>query len=208
MSNGNRARRKAAGLLPSGLKCVARKKDGTPCQRPPIRGAAVCRMHGGAAPQVQRKAAERIAHASDIAVVKIMQLMLNPNAPYAIQLAAAKDLLDRAGITAKHVVELTVESPWQMIIDDIVAQVPDGYLARNRSALPNGSSPRETPYDVEVDDFDDVVDGEVVEPATSDSEQDEESSTPFEGPNRRQRTQEVRHDPPHTARRARRPRRA
>jgi hypothetical protein len=38
---------------------TTRKK--TPCTNSPVAGADVCRMHGGAAPQVKKKAAERIA---------------------------------------------------------------------------------------------------------------------------------------------------
>jgi hypothetical protein len=40
--------------------CGARRRDGGPCRQPPIRGAATCRLHGGSAPQVRRRAAERV----------------------------------------------------------------------------------------------------------------------------------------------------
>lgn len=44
-----------------GPRCKAKSKhSGKQCKKPPIRGAAVCRAHGGAAPQVRRKADERI----------------------------------------------------------------------------------------------------------------------------------------------------
>lgn len=36
-------------------------KDGAPCKNPPRRGGVVCGHHGGAAPQVRAKAAERVA---------------------------------------------------------------------------------------------------------------------------------------------------
>lgn len=39
--------------------CTGTRKDGHPCQRSPIAGALVCRVHGGAAPQVKAKAAVR-----------------------------------------------------------------------------------------------------------------------------------------------------
>ncbi len=41
--------------------CAAVRRDGGSCRQPPIRGAARCRLHGGNAPHVRRKAAERIA---------------------------------------------------------------------------------------------------------------------------------------------------
>ena len=43
--------------------CGSRRRDGGPCRQPPIRGAATCRLHGGSAPQVRRRAAERVVEA-------------------------------------------------------------------------------------------------------------------------------------------------
>ncbi len=42
-------------------KCVAKKQSGQPCVNWPIKGATVCRVHGGSAPQVKRKAQQRVA---------------------------------------------------------------------------------------------------------------------------------------------------
>jgi hypothetical protein len=129
MSTGNRTRRRELGLLPEPSKCVARKKDGTPCKRSPIKGANVCRAHGGAAPQVQRKAAERIAHASDVAVMKLLALMQDPDVPKAVQAAVARDLLDRANVSGKTTVELEVPL-WRQVLDGVVATLPtDGEVA-------------------------------------------------------------------------------
>ena len=56
--------------------CTATAKaTGLRCQRAPIAGATVCRVHGGAAPQVQRKAAERIAEARDTALEQLTRLI-------------------------------------------------------------------------------------------------------------------------------------
>lgn len=140
MSTGNRKRRRAAGLLPEPQKCVARKKDGTPCKRSPIKGASVCRAHGGAAPQVQRKAAERIANASDIAVLQILALMQAPDTPAPVKLAAARDLLDRANVSGKTTVELEVPL-WQQLLDGIVATVPEGSELRAFAEGQGGPDP-------------------------------------------------------------------
>lgn len=44
------------------MKCKAhKKKTGLPCKKEAILGGTVCRFHGGAAPQVQSKAKERLA---------------------------------------------------------------------------------------------------------------------------------------------------
>ncbi len=45
-------------------RCKARTKRG-PCKLRPILGGLVCHVHGGAAPQVKRKAAERLADLID-----------------------------------------------------------------------------------------------------------------------------------------------
>lgn len=44
-------------------RCTGTNRQGAPCGNPPMTGAAVCRMHGGAAPQVRAAAARRVAHA-------------------------------------------------------------------------------------------------------------------------------------------------
>lgn len=43
-------------------QCTAKsKQSGARCQKPPIVGGFVCRMHGGAAPATKAKAAQRVA---------------------------------------------------------------------------------------------------------------------------------------------------
>ncbi len=152
MSKGNRTRRRELGLLPEPSKCVGRKKDGTPCMRSPIKGAAVCRSHGGAAPQVRRKAAERIANAADIAVLQIIQLMQAPDTPSAIKLAAAKDLLDRVDVKGKTTVEVEVPA-WQQLLDGIVAEVPEGADVSMREFHSPDSDPVVVVGSERVDDY-------------------------------------------------------
>jgi hypothetical protein len=45
-------------------RCSARRKNGEPCRGWAINGGRVCRMHGGAAPQVRAKAGERLLMAA------------------------------------------------------------------------------------------------------------------------------------------------
>lgn len=89
-------------------KCSAKRQNGTACKNAPIHGGNVCRMHGGGAPQVKRKAEERIRDAADPAAAKIVQLMQNPKVPYVVQLAAARDLLDRAGISRNQTIGVEI----------------------------------------------------------------------------------------------------
>lgn len=42
------------------MQCIAHRRDGTQCHNHAIRGAHVCRMHGGTAPQVQAAARRRL----------------------------------------------------------------------------------------------------------------------------------------------------
>ncbi len=43
------------------MKCKAKRTDGEPCKAWPIKGAEVCRVHGGRAPQVKAAAKRRVA---------------------------------------------------------------------------------------------------------------------------------------------------
>jgi len=67
-----------------------------------------------------------------VAAGRLIEFMNDKKVPWAIRLAAARDLLDRGGVTAKTVVE--VEAPWQELIEGIVAEVGD--------ALPDAVSRR------------------------------------------------------------------
>lgn len=52
-------------------RCTAhRKRTGQPCQARPEEGSTVCRIHGGAARQVKRAAAERRAEAATVATLE------------------------------------------------------------------------------------------------------------------------------------------
>lgn len=42
-------------------QCTAKSRSGNRCGNPPVPGATVCRFHGGRAPQVAAKAAQRVA---------------------------------------------------------------------------------------------------------------------------------------------------
>ena len=153
MSKGNRARRRAAGLLPEPAKCSARNRDGSPCKASPIRGATVCRMHGGASPQVLRRAKERLENSAEKMARLLLQMAEDPNVPHAVRLAAIRDALDRAGITAKQTLE--VEAEWHSIISDIVADAPP----HAQKELPHRYRPHEVPDAAAVE----IVDAELVD---------------------------------------------
>lgn len=55
-------------------QCTAiAKSTGERCQRPAVKGATVCYQHGGAAPQVQKKAQERLDEMADETTADLQQ---------------------------------------------------------------------------------------------------------------------------------------
>lgn len=58
-------------------KCRAHRRDGQPCGNYAINGGRVCRKHGGGAPQVRRKADERVLMARAYALM--VTLMNSPS---------------------------------------------------------------------------------------------------------------------------------
>ncbi|MGF6823289.1 glutamine synthetase adenylyltransferase [Microbacterium sp. ZKA21] len=79
-------------------QCTAKAKStGERCGNPVVPGATICRHHGGAAAQVQRRAGLRLMEVVDPAIATLVRVMVHsPN--MSEQMRAADSLLDRAGI--------------------------------------------------------------------------------------------------------------
>lgn len=75
-------------------RCTATNRQGKRCGRFPIPGGTVCRMHGGAAPQVKLKAQERLAAYQDRAIDRLFTLVEQTSFP-STAFAAVRDVLDR-----------------------------------------------------------------------------------------------------------------
>ena len=98
------------------VRCTAHRRNGDQCGSHAVQGTNVCRMHGGSAPQVKAKAAERLlALQSD--AISIMDLTMklgkraaarkkNPEMPMTA-IVAAKDVMDRSGLKPVEKVEVT-----------------------------------------------------------------------------------------------------
>ena len=57
-------------------QCTATARStGERCQNPPIKGSNVCRMHGGQAPQVQKKAQERLDEMADSTTAEMQAII-------------------------------------------------------------------------------------------------------------------------------------
>lgn len=117
-------------------KCRAVKKDGSPCGRWPIKGATVCPKHGGSAPQVRKRAQERILAAADLAAARLIEFMNDKKVPYNVRLAATRDLLDRGLGTAAQTVKLGVEDPWA----DLLSELMDDEILTSRPQREIGPS--------------------------------------------------------------------
>lgn len=84
--------------VPTAQRCTAKSKQaGRQCGNKAIPGGTVCRIHGGAAKQVQRKARLRLAQMVDPALTILARELVNPNSRPADRLRAVENVLDRAG---------------------------------------------------------------------------------------------------------------
>lgn len=78
-------------------RCTAMAKGtGQRCQRAPIPGGAVCRVHGGSAPQVKRKAEDRLRALVDPSIGALARAIDSDDVRASI--VAAKDVLDRCAV--------------------------------------------------------------------------------------------------------------
>ncbi len=90
-------------------QCHAHRKTGTQCKNNAIPGGFVCRFHGGSAPQVKRKALERLNELVDPAIDEYVTL-LKCEQPATV-LNTVKDILDRTGHKPTERQEITNYTP-------------------------------------------------------------------------------------------------
>ncbi len=94
------------------MRCTAKANStGKNCRRRAIKGGRVCQVHGGAAPQVKRKARERFNDLVDPAINLLAVVINNDKMPAPSRVTAAKDILDRAGYKpVEQIHDVTQES--------------------------------------------------------------------------------------------------
>ena len=136
-------------LTPSKALCGARLRNGGSCRKSPMLGTNRCRLHGGAAPQTQKKARERLLAAADPLMAMLLKIAMSSDNEV-VRLRATMDALDRAGLTERGVatagISQTFDDVLAGIIDDAVVvgdepAEPQALTAPGRRALPAAPPP-------------------------------------------------------------------
>ncbi len=151
-------------------RCTAHRKNGDRCKRAAINGGRVCTHHGGSAPAVKAKARQRIEDAADRMARQLLKMAVDENVSDAVKLAALRDALDRAGLSARTAVSVEVgRRPFEAIFDAITAG--SRAESRARRGVPDdelNGCPQPAlvgPIDAEPSSprADEIVDAEVIE---------------------------------------------
>jgi hypothetical protein len=141
-------------------KCTARsQRTGEQCRRPAARGANVCPVHGGSAPQVKAAARRRLDQAADVLVQRLLKFALDGDVADNVALAAIRDALDRAGMGAKTEVAVEVKAPWEELLGDVAHVTKAQHEAMKRGEPLPPTPPPALPAPADAD----IVDAEVVE---------------------------------------------
>lgn len=141
-------------------RCQAQRSNGRgPCRRFAIRGGIVCRVHGGAAEQVQLAATVRLKLAADRMARNLLGLAEEARSEH-VQYLATTAALDRAGVVQPTNVNVNVgQAPYEQVFEGIAP------ITRAESRAARGLPP--PPALSTGDRGDDIVDAEVVDDSPS-----------------------------------------
>ena len=116
-------------------RCTAHRKNGDQCKNAARHGTNICDFHGAKAPQVKRKARQRLEEAADRMACELLKMATDGNVADSVKLAAIRDALDRAGLAAKNAVEVELgpPKPYEQIFDGIVVLEGGSRAAYRRS---------------------------------------------------------------------------
>src|SRR5215213_3838604 len=144
-------------LLPETIvRCNSTRPNGGRCKREAVSGAVVCDQHGGAAPHVRRRAAERLIMTADQAAQMLVKMMEDREVPFGVRAKIAQDLLDRAGLVAAQVHKIVP------MTDDPVIAFFEGLLSDPSNWEEN--PPQPAIEERVIDPAAELVEAEIVEP--------------------------------------------
>ena len=103
--------------------CHATSRKGVQCKQPAIPGGAVCRYHGGGAPQVKAAAMERLRAMQPKALDTIDRLMDREEFP-TVQLAASKAVIDWTEGRAQDKQDVTVHVSLAQLLKVSIGENP------------------------------------------------------------------------------------
>lgn len=99
-------------------RCTATvRSTGERCKRAAIKGGTVCTSHGGKAPQVQKKARERLAELVDPFIGELRRIVLESDADDSVKLRGIVALLDRTGYGPGAKIEVGV-TKWDALLEE------------------------------------------------------------------------------------------
>jgi hypothetical protein len=150
-------------LLPETIvRCNGTRPNGGRCKREAEPGAVVCDQHGGAAPQVRRRAAERLIMNADRAAENLVRMMEDTEVPFGVRAKIAQDLLDRAGLIATQVHQIipTTEDPIMRFFEDAFSD-PSNWEENPAPAIESYATSNLDHHDAESDEH---IEAEIVEP--------------------------------------------
>jgi len=88
-------------------RCTATAKStGERCERPAIKGSNVCYQHGGAAPQVEKKAQERLDEMADSVTADMQEVVKD-----------LRDVYDEADDEEKARLASEIRKVWEDVLD-------------------------------------------------------------------------------------------
>ena len=113
-------------------RCTAHNKRGGPCGQQALRGSAVCRSHGGKAPQTRKKAAERIEDARqqmldmiEPLLIRLRDIALDDATDNTDLIRLYKEIANRVGLSERHVVVPREPLPWERMADEFMAELAE-----------------------------------------------------------------------------------
>jgi hypothetical protein len=150
-------------LPPTIIRCNATRPNGSRCKREAKDGAVVCDQHGGAAPQVRRRAAERLIMTADQAAQMLVRMMEDTEVPFGVRAKIAQDLLDRAGLIATQVHQIIPmsEDPVMRFFEDAFSDPNNWEKNPPQPAIESYAASSRDQHDAEPDEN---IEAEIVEP--------------------------------------------